>query len=163
VSAPRRARRRRDAAPAARFLPRYRGASTGAGKIDLAAAWRELGSRGAGAIPIRVSRNGVVTVACADAMRAQQIQADADDLRAGLERLAGISLTRLDTVIADHAVQLPDFSPTAPPEVSPAARKAAIEAAEGMTAGIDDPALRDAITRAAAGSIARRWDEMGPD
>jgi hypothetical protein len=110
-------------------------------------------------MPIRVSRNGVVTVACADAMRAQQIQADADQLRTELGRIAGVSVTRLDTVIADHAVQLPEFDVPATPEVSAAAQKAAMEAAQGMTAGIEDPELRDAIARAAAGCIARRWDQ----
>ncbi len=159
MSAPRRTRRRRDAAPASRFLPKYGVASAAVGKVDLAAAWRELGPRGAGAIPIRVSRNGVVTIACADAMRAQQILSDADDLCAELGRLAGISLTRLDPVIADHAVALPEFDAPAPKIISPAAQKAATEAAQGMTEGIEDPALRDAIARAAAGAIARRWDQ----
>jgi len=110
-----------------------------------------------------VSRNGVVTVACADATRAQQILGDADVLQVELERITGISLTRLDPVIADHAVQLPEFGSPPPPEVSAAAQKAAMEAAQGMTAGIDDPELRDAIARAAAGSIARRWDQQRAD
>jgi hypothetical protein len=106
-----------------------------------------------------VSRNGVVTIACADAMRAQQILSDADDLRTELSRLAGVSLTRLDPIIADHAVVLPEFDAPPPQEISPAAQKAATEAAQGMTAGIEDPALRDAVARAAAGAIARRWDQ----
>jgi len=92
-------------------------------------------------------------------MRAQQILSDAEDLCADLGRLAGVSLTRLDPVIADHAVALPEFDAPAPKEISPAAQKAATEAAQGMTEGIEDPALRDAIARAAAGAIARRWDQ----
>ena len=132
------------------------------GHADLGAAWRQLGPRAAGAIPIRVSRNGVVTLACADAIRAQQIQADADHLQAELGRIAGVSITRLDTVIADHALALPEFAPRPPQPVSPAAQKAAEQVAEGITAGIDDPDLRDAIARAAAGAIARQWDQQGP-
>ncbi len=94
-------------------------------------------------------------------MRAQQIQADADYLQAELSRIAGVSITRIDTVIADHALKLPEFDRTLAAPVSPAALKAAEQAAEGMTAGIDDTALRDAITRAAAAAIARSWDQQG--
>ena len=133
----------------------------GTGPADLGAAWCAIGPRAAGAIPIRASRNGVVTLACADAMRAQQIRADADYLQAELSRIAGVSITRIDTVIADHALKLPEFDRTLPVPVSPAALKAAEQAAEGMTAGIDDAELRDAITRAAAAAIARSWDQQG--
>lgn len=163
MSAPRRVRRRREPAPAARLLPSLRNAPARADQADLAAAWRQLGRHGAGAIPIRVSRNGVVIVACADAMRAQQISADADRLQEELARIAGISITRIDTVIADHAVRLPDFGPSPAPPVSGAALRAAEQVAEGMTVGIEDPELRAAITRAAAASIARRWDAIGND
>lgn len=131
------------------------------GPADLGAAWCAIGPRAAGAIPIRVSRNGVVTLACADAMRAQQIQADADFLLAELRRSAGVSIARIDTVIADHALKLPESDPPSAGPVSPAALKAAEQAAEGITAGIDDAELRDAITRAAAAAIARRWDQQG--
>lgn len=133
------------------------------GQADLGAAWRAIGPRAAGAIPIRLSRTGVVTLACADAMRAQQIHADADHLQAELSRIAGISVARLDTVIADHALELPEFATRPVDPVSPAAQKAAEQAAEGMTVGIDDPELRAVIARAAAGAIARRWDRQGTE
>lgn len=158
MSVPRRVRRRRDPAPAARLLPRIRSAPARADHTDLAAAWRELGPTGAGAIPLRMSRNGVVTVACADAMHAQRVASDGDHLREELSRIAGISVTRIDTVIADHALRLPEFDQPPVPPVSPDALHAAEQVAEGLTAGIDDPELRDVITRAAASSIARAWD-----
>jgi len=132
------------------------------GHADLGAAWRELGPRAAGAMPIRVSRNGVVTLACADAVRAQQIQADADHLLEELSRIAGVSITRLDTVIADHALELPEFAARPAEPVSPAAQRAAEHVAEGITAGIDDPDLREVIARAAAGAIARQWGRHDP-
>ena len=137
VSAPHRARRRRDAIPRLRrgccraFPPRHRGWVP----PILARPGVRSARAAAGAIPIRVSRNGVVTLACADAMRAQQIQADADHLLAELSRIAGVSIARIDTVIADHALVLPEFEPPPARPVSPAALKAAEQAAEGMTAG----------------------------
>ncbi len=163
MSVRRRHRRRREPAPAAGLLPRIPAAPGGTGHVDLVAAWRQLGARAVAAIPIRMSRNGVVTIACSDAMRAQQIQADADDLREELSRLAGISITRLDTVIADHAVQLPEFEAPPARPVSEQVRDAAAQVAEGMTAGIEDPELRDVLARAAAGAIARRWDQEGTE
>jgi len=161
VSVRRRHRRRREPARAAGLLPRIPAAPTGAGQVDLVAAWHQLGARAAGAIPIRMSRNSVVTIACSDAMRAQQIQADADVLREELSRLAGISVTRLDTVVADHAVQMPEFEAPSAGPVPAQVRDAAAQVAEGMTAGIEDPELRDVLARAAAGAIARRWDQTG--
>lgn len=110
-----------------------------------------------------MSRNGVITVACADAMRAHQIRADADFLQAELSRIAGVSVTRIDTVIADHALVMPTFDEPEPEPIAPAAQAAADQVAEGMTAGIEDPELRDVIARAAAASIARQWDQRRAD
>lgn len=156
---PPRHRYRREPAPAAHLLPHWRESSPRAQQVDLAAAWQEVGPQGAGAIPIRCSRNGVVTVACIDAARAQEVSAQSDDLLAALARFSGASLTGLRVVVADHAVVIPSF--TSPPvrAASSEATHAAREAAEGMTIGIEDNQLRDAIMRAATSSLARRWDE----
>jgi hypothetical protein len=163
VSASRR-RRRRDPAAAAAIVGRWRSRSRPSGDADLVAAWSELGADGAGAVPTRVSRNGVVTVACRDAMRAQQISSGAEDLLDRLRRLTGAPLTRLDTVIADHAIVYPvPEAPPQPPPLSDAALRAADEAAAGMSADIEDPDVRDAVARAAARAIARSWERSNAD
>ncbi len=156
---PPRHRYRYEPAPAARLLPRWRESAPRTQHIDLAAAWLEMGPRGAGAIPIRCSRNGVVTVACTDAARAQEIGAQSDDLLAELARCSGASLTGLRAMVADHAVNIPTFTSPQTRPVSPAATRAAREAAEGMTMDIEDGQLREVITRAAASLLARRWGE----
>jgi hypothetical protein len=143
------------------MLPRWNAQQRSAGTVDLAAAWGELGADGAGAIPIRVSRNAVVTVACIDAMRAQQIRATSEDLLDRLATATGVTLTRMDVVVADHAVTIPDFAGPVPREIPESARRAARQVVEGFAGEVTDPELRDAIARAAAGSIARTWDEKG--
>jgi hypothetical protein len=159
VSAPRR-RRRRDPYPIASLVGRWQRAASKGGTVDLVAAWHELGQDGAGAIPTRVSRNGVLTVACTDAARAQHLAASADDLLDRLRHLTGASLTRLDTVIADHALVMPNpyQAPPTPPPITDATRQAAEEAAAGMSSEITDPDIRDVVARAAAEAIARSWD-----
>lgn len=152
-------RYRYEPAPAARLLPRWRESAPRTQHIDLTAAWLEMGPRAAGAIPIRCSRNGVVTVACIDAARAQEIAAQSEDLLAELARFSGASLTGLRPVVADHAVNIPSFASPLTRPASPAATRAAREAAEGMTMDIEDEQLRDVMTRAAASFLARRWDE----
>lgn len=133
------------------------------GDADLVAAWRELGAEGAGAVPTRVSRNGVVTVACADAMRAQQITSASEELIARLSRMTGAPLTRLDTVIADHAVEFPVPEQAPPAPIPEDALRAAREVAEGLSAEITDADVRDAVARAAARAIARTWDRKEGD
>jgi hypothetical protein len=152
-------RYRREPASAANLLPRWRDSAPRTQQVDLAAAWLELGAPGAGAIPIRCSRNGVVTVACTDAARAQEISAQSDDFLASLARLAGASLTGLRVVVADHAVNIPSFGLPDTQPASAAATRAAREAAEGITTDIEDEQLRDAIMRAAAAALARQWDK----
>jgi hypothetical protein len=145
-------------------VTRWQASSSRTGTVDLAAAWHELGRDGAHAIPTRISRNGVLTVACTDAMRAQQIAAAADDLLDRLRRLTGASLTRLDTVIADHALQMPEFDELTPPApIAESSRRAAREVADGFAAEVADLDIRDAIARAAANAIARSWDKKGRD
>jgi hypothetical protein len=141
---------------------RWQRAASKTGTVDLVAAWQELGSDGAGAVPTRVSRNGVLTIACADAIRAQQLAAASDDLLDRLRHLTGAPLTRLDTVIADHALVMPDQyqPPIPPPPIADATRQAAEEAAAGMSSEITDPDIREAVARAAAEAIARSWDRQ---
>lgn len=140
-------------------MARWRAATPASGEADLVAAWRELGPRGSGALPIRCSRNGVLTVACSDAGRAQEVAADAERLLSELAHLTGARLVRLHTVVADHALRLPTFeAPTRPPAPSPAAQAAAADAAQGITAQVEDERLRSALAEAVAAALARRWD-----
>jgi hypothetical protein len=143
------------------MLPRGNSRHGGPGMVDLAVAWTELGAVGDGAIPIRVSRNAVVTVACTDAIRAQQIRAGSEDLLGLLELASGVKLTRMDVVVADHALQIPHFERPAPREIPGASLRAAEQVVSGFAADVTDPDLRDAITRAATVAIARTWDEKG--
>jgi len=143
------------------MLPRWKSTQAVGGTVDLAAAWTELGPLGDGAIPIRVSRNAVVTIACTDATRAQQIRAASDDLLGQLEAASGVKLTRMDVVVADHALQIPVFERAEVREIPEASLRAAEQAASGFAAGVSDPDLRDAIMRAATAAIARTWAEKG--
>lgn len=157
-------RRRRDPAAAAAIVARWRRRTGGPqGGSDLVAAWRELGADGAGAVPTRVSRNGVVTVACTDAMRAQQIAAAGDELIERLSRMTGAPLSRIDTVIADHAVEFPVPEEIPPAPIPENALRAAREVADGLSAEITDPEVRDAVARAAARAIARSWERKEGD
>lgn len=122
------------------------------------AAWVEASGPGTvnHAYPIRRSRVGVVTVACADAVWAQELSLRDDELLGRLADLLGDphAVAGLRFVVADHA--LPTPAPTAPdrgpmPDPPPAAQALGRRAAEA----IEDPQLRDLVARAAARSIDR--------
>jgi len=155
-----RARRRRDPAPVGNLVGRYRRGTrppqgTVAALGPLAAAWPEAAGRLADrSAPIRRSRDGVVTVACADAATAQALAYRADDLADALAARTGQPVPGLRVVVADHALTPPPSAPPAPPAPpSPAARAAA----EGLVAGVGDEHLRDLLARAAAASLERGW------
>ena len=122
------------------------------------AAWPEATGPGTvnHAYPIRRSRAGVVTIACADAVWAQELEARAEEIE---ERLAEAlddpsAVAGLRFVIADHALPATDPSPpTRAPLPPPDPR--AVERAEAATRDIEDPALRDLVTRAAARALER--------
>lgn len=108
------------------------------------------------AYPIRRSRAGVVTVACADAVWAQELDMRADEL---MERLAAIigdpdAVAGLRFVVADHAIPVVEDMPAPPPPLPPP-DAGALARAQDAARVIDDPELRELVTRAAARSLER--------
>jgi hypothetical protein len=105
---------------------------------------------------VRRSRAGVLTVACSSASWAHELSARRLELAAALaERCPEAGVSGLRFAVADHALRPaapPAPPPPGPPDPGPAERAAGAAAA----AGVDDPALRDLIARAAAASAARR-------
>ncbi len=122
----------------------------------LVAAWSQAAGRDAArSVPVRVSRQGVASVACADASMAQAMAYREAELLAGLERSGAVRLRGLRFVVADHAVTF--LQP--PPERAPVAPGAdARRVARGLVAAAEDDRLRQALERAAAASIQRSWD-----
>jgi hypothetical protein len=150
---PRWKRRRRDAFAAGDLLGRY--LERAPQQRDLGSAWERAAPRFAGlTAPIRASRAGVVTIACADASVAQEVAALSDRLAEALEKEAGIPVRGLRAVIADHA--LPGSGPATPAAPEPPG-EAARAAAAGLAAGVEDEQVRAAIERAAAAALQRRW------
>lgn len=156
-----RRRRRRDPVGVGELLGRATRAFTRAGDSVLAsvrAAWPEATGPGTvnHAYPIRRSRAGVVTVACSDAVWAQELELRAEEIEG---RLAAIledpdAVAGLRFVIADHA--LPRADPGPPKRAPlPPPDPAAVERAQQATRDIEDPALRDLVTRAAARALER--------
>jgi hypothetical protein len=155
-------RYRRDPAAAAQLLARIQKSipSPSSSTVDLVAAWQALGQIGAGAIPVSCSRNGVVTIACRDGFRAQELMSRSDQLVQQLSQAAGVDVTGLRTVIADHAVHIPDVDGPPPrPEPSAQAKAAAFGIAQGITEDIDDAQLRELMMRAVTNSLAQQWGE----
>lgn len=122
------------------------------------AAWPEASGPGTvnHAYPIRRSRAGVVTVACTDAVWAQELDMRTDELLDRLGRILGDpdAVAGLRFVVADHAIPEPDPGPRPARDLPPPAPDS-MAAAEAMVTGIDDPELRDLVARAAARSIDR--------
>ncbi|MCB0881543.1 MAG: DUF721 domain-containing protein [Thermoleophilia bacterium] len=119
-------------------------------------AWTSVaGADRVGSIPVRRSRAGVVTVACADAGLAQKLAFRADALADALGAALGEPVRGLRFTIADHAIP-PPSGPAVRVPVTPG--PAARSAARGLVAGAGDPELRAALERAAAASIQRSWD-----
>ncbi len=122
------------------------------------AAWPEATGPGTvnHAYPIRRSRAGVVTVACADAVWAQELDMRTDEL---MQRLADImgdadAVAGLRFVVADHAIPAPEQAPVRPEPLPPPGPDS-LARARAATEAIDDPELRDLVTRAAARSLER--------
>jgi hypothetical protein len=122
------------------------------------AAWPDATGPGTvnHAYPIRRSRAGVVTVACADAVWAQELDMRTDEL---MERMAALldnpdAVAGLRFVVADHAIPTPEEAP-APRVPLPPPDPAAVARARDATRAIEDPELRDLVTRAAARSLER--------
>lgn len=154
-------RRRRDPVGVGELLGRATRKFTRPGDSVLAsvrAAWPEATGPGTvnHAYPVRRSRAGVVTIACSDAVWAHELQARAEEIE---ERLAEalddpLAVAGLRFVIADHALPVADPGP--PPRAPlPPPNPRALQRAEEATRDIEDPALRDLVTRAAARALER--------
>jgi hypothetical protein len=154
-------RRRREPVPAAAAVERFRrrgrggpGAAVGAA----AQAWPTVVGRAAAdhSVPVRRSRAGVVTVACASASWAQELAGRRFELAARLaERCPDAEVSALRFVVADHALPGPPAEAAAPPPPAapgPAERRVGAAAAEG----VGEPVLRELVARAAAAAAARR-------
>lgn len=125
-------------------------------------AWAEAAGPGTvnHAYPTRRSRAGVVTISCADAVWAHELNMRQDEL---MERLAGVLggadvVSGLRFVVADHAIPRPaPVREPRPPRPPP--DEATMKRAAAAAAMISDPELRDLLTRAAARSM---QDETTP-
>lgn len=163
---PPRRRHRKDPAPVTDLLRGLRPPAAAAGSAhasggapDLAvvvAAWPGAAGRDAArSVPVRMSRGGVVSVACADAGMAQAMSYREAALLSALEGAGIARLRALRFVVADHAVTFPQ----PPPERVPVAPGAdARRVAQGLVAAAEDDRLRQALERAAAVSVQRSWD-----
>lgn len=156
-----RRRRRRDPAPVADLLRRATRSFARAGDSVLTsvrAAWPDATGPGTvnHAYPIRRSRAGVVTVACADAVWAQELEMRGDEIADRLINIIGDpdAVQGLRFVVADHAIPQVRDEPAAPPPLPPPGPQARARA-EQATRAIDDPELREIVTRAAARALER--------
>jgi hypothetical protein len=142
------------------MLGAWRKRAEGAGDDDLArirAAWGDVVGEvvAARAQPVRRSRAGVVTVACADAVWAQTLSSQGDDILDRLYAAAGSdALTGLRFVPDEHALRSP-AEPTPPPSSRPPITTEEMAAAERLVEGVADPTLRELLARAAARAPAR--------
>src|SRR5581483_3388787 len=117
-----------------------------------AAAGDEVAAR---SLPLRLSKAGVLTIGCASATWAQELGACEELLRerlqAAVPAVAG-HLARLRFTAADHALARPAAPASPPPPPAPSAVHRA--RAERVAAGVADERLREALSRAAAASMA---------
>jgi predicted nucleic acid-binding Zn ribbon protein len=126
------------------------GADTGIGRLR--DAWAGVVGAEVARVshPQRRSRAGVLTVACADATWAQELSARHDELVERLRRdVAEVTVTRLrfavSTGAAPPSVDAPEKQRTLRTP-SPADRARA----KALVASVDDPRLREVLSRAAA-------------
>lgn len=154
-------RRRRDPAAISDLLGRAtRRFARGSDSVlaSVRAAWVEASGPGTvnHAYPIRRSRAGVVTVACADAVWAQELDMRTDELMGRLARILEDpdAVAGLRFVVADHAIPTANPGPREVVALPPPAPES-IAAGDAVAETIEDPALRDLVARAAARSIDR--------
>jgi Dna[CI] antecedent, DciA len=156
---PRRRRHRAEPLRAADALARFRrraGRPGGGAAEPLAAAWAGVVGEAAAAhsVPVRLSRGGVLTVACSSGAWAQELSSRREELTALLADRVPETPVGLRFVGADHALPAPpEDAPPRPlaPAPTPAQRAAGQRAAES----VGDPALRALVARAAAAAAAR--------
>lgn len=158
----RRRRRRDDPLSAAAMLGRFRrraGAPAPDGPVGTAAAaWPAVVGEAAAArsVPVRMTRAGVLTVACADAAWAHELTMRRDELLRRLhDERPGTPVTGMRFSVADNALPAPPPPPArAPRPVVPDASHRAF--GEAVAADLEDPELRALAARALAASAARR-------
>lgn len=105
--------------------------------------------------PHRLTRAGVLTIACADAGWAQELGAHAQSLAAGLAtQVADVPLQRLRFIVADRAVN-PSAGAVGDTK-APKPGRAHLALAEHAVEGVSDEALRSALKRAIAAALVLR-------
>lgn len=149
-------RRRRDPRPAgdavAAWLRRARSTSADGGLDAIRSCLARAGESPEEAIPIRLSRAGVLTVACATAGIAQRVASDSDRLLRSLAACAPkVRVVSLRPVVADQAIVRVQRPAPAKP-VRPSAQD--MEQGARIAEGVHDPRLRELISRAAAARLA---------
>jgi hypothetical protein len=159
---PRRRRRRRDPAPAADVLSRFRrrsGAPAAGGAVArLAAAWPGVVGVAVAAhsAPMRCTRAGVLSVACSSASWAHELTARREDLLARLVAACpDAGLTGIRFAVADHAFGGQGAAAPAPP-LAPTPSPADRASGEALARDVEDPRVRALVARAAAAAAARQ-------
>jgi hypothetical protein len=105
--------------------------------------------------PLRRSRAGVLTIGCSSAAWAQELTMRRDELVALLAQAApDAGVTGLRFSVADHVPAADPPPPPPPAAPAPGPRERAL--GEDAAAGIDHPAVRALVARAAAAAEARR-------
>ena len=144
-----------------------RRALRGAGVPDAGAlaavtrAWPEAvgGAIARAAWPQRIGRDGTLHVTTVSSTWAFELQRMEDEIRAKLEPVVG-DATPAALRFATGPVPSPGADPsTPPPHSSPTAADEAEAAA--LSAGIEDPDLREAVRQAVAAGLARGRDDRG--
>ena len=153
----RRRRFRRDPVMIGERLARYRGGLDSPAGSELAvlqAAWTDIAGPQAAAnsVVVRRSRAGVVSVACASGIWAQELDARRDLLTDQLVRAAPhLEVTGLRFVVGDHVIPASQTT-RARPVPAPTAQERA--QAEKLFDAVTDADLRERLVRAAAGQLA---------
>ena len=135
------------------WMRRARSAGASDGLVRMAEAMVAMGEAPERVVPIRLSRAGVLTVACAGAAEAQSFAARAEELRDALRRrVPEVPLRSIRPIVADHALGV--GPPPAPRPRPPTPTDEEIARAGRIAEGVGDPRLRELIARAAAARLA---------
>jgi hypothetical protein len=153
----RRARFRREPVVIGDRLARYRGGAGAPAGSELGAlqsAWKEVAGPQAAAnsVVVRRSRPGVVSIACASGMWAQELDAERETLAERLARaVPDLVVTGVRFVVGDHVIPKQDQTRARRAPIATADER---EAAKTLFTDVTDEDLRDRLVRAAAGQMA---------
>jgi len=152
----RRRRFRRDFADMSTRVRRYLPSGPGDHVTRLQAAWREIVGEDVArqSMVVRRSRAGVVTVACASAAWAQELDLRRERLTPALDAAVGgePSVSGIRLVVGDHV--MPPDAPA--PRPTPVVTPGDVAAADAVTPEIEDRELRELLVRAQAAQSALR-------